>query len=57
MQHGKRMSNLLDIPAVFSGLLTVIIIGLIVENLISRHRAQYGAKMGHPVLSRGMTSP
>jgi NitT/TauT family transport system permease protein len=28
--------NLLDIPAVFAGLLTVIIIGLIVENLIFR---------------------
>ena len=28
--------NLLDIPAVFAGLLTVIIIGLIVENLILR---------------------
>jgi hypothetical protein len=29
-------SNLLDIPAVFAGLLTVIVIGLIVENLIFR---------------------
>jgi NitT/TauT family transport system permease protein len=28
--------NLLDIPAVFAGLLTVIVIGLIVENLIFR---------------------
>jgi len=28
--------NLLDIPAVFAGLLTVIIIGLFVENLIFR---------------------
>jgi NitT/TauT family transport system permease protein len=28
--------NLPDIPAVFAGLLTVIIIGLIVENLIFR---------------------
>ena len=28
--------NLLDIPAVFAGLLTMIIIGLIVENLIFR---------------------
>ncbi|MFX7748026.1 hypothetical protein ABTK03_21845, partial [Acinetobacter baumannii] len=28
--------NLLDIPAVFAGLLTVIIIGLVVENLIFR---------------------
>jgi NitT/TauT family transport system permease protein len=28
--------NLLDIPSVFAGLLTVIIIGLIVENLIFR---------------------
>ena len=28
--------NLLDIPAVFAGLLTVIIIGLIVENLVFR---------------------
>lgn len=28
--------NLLDIPAVFSGLLTVITIGLVVENLIFR---------------------
>jgi hypothetical protein len=28
--------NLLDIPAVFAGLLTVIIISLIVENLIFR---------------------
>lgn len=28
--------NLLDIPAVFASLLTVIIIGLIVENLIFR---------------------
>jgi NitT/TauT family transport system permease protein len=36
--------NLLDIPAVFAGLLTVIIIGLIVENLvfqtIERHTIQ-----------------
>jgi ABC-type nitrate/sulfonate/bicarbonate transport system permease component len=29
-------SNLLDISAVFAGLLTVIVIGLIVENLIFR---------------------
>jgi NitT/TauT family transport system permease protein len=28
--------NLLDIPAMFAGLLTVIVIGLIVENLIFR---------------------
>ena len=28
--------NLLDIPAVFAGLLTVIVIGLVVENLIFR---------------------
>ena len=28
--------NLLDIPAVFAGLLTVIVIGLIVDNLIFR---------------------
>ena len=28
--------NRLDIPAVFAGLLTVIVIGLIVENLIFR---------------------
>jgi NitT/TauT family transport system permease protein len=28
--------NLLDIPAVFSGLFTVIIIGLLVENLVFR---------------------
>lgn len=28
--------NLLDIPAVYAGLLTVIVIGLIVENLIFR---------------------
>ena len=28
--------NLLDIPAVFAGLLTVILIGLVVENLIFR---------------------
>ncbi len=28
--------NLLDIPAVFAGLLTVITIGLIVENLLFR---------------------
>jgi ABC-type proline/glycine betaine transport system permease subunit len=28
--------NLLDIPAVFAGLLTVIVIGLMVENLIFR---------------------
>ena len=28
--------DLLDIPAVFAGLLTVIVIGLIVENLIFR---------------------
>ena len=28
--------NFLDIPAVFAGLLTVIVIGLIVENLIFR---------------------
>jgi NitT/TauT family transport system permease protein len=31
-----REPNLLDIPAVFAGLLTVIVIGLIVENLIFR---------------------
>jgi len=29
--------NLLDIPAVFSGLFTVIIIGLLIENLIFRN--------------------
>ena len=29
--------NMLDIPAVFAGLLTVILIGLIVENLIFRN--------------------
>jgi NitT/TauT family transport system permease protein len=28
--------NLLDIPAVFAGLLTVIIIGLVVENVVFR---------------------
>ena len=28
--------NLLDIPAVFAGLLIVIVIGLVVENLIFR---------------------
>ena len=28
--------NLLDIPAVFAGLLTVIVIGLIVENFVFR---------------------
>ena len=28
--------NLLEIPAVFAGLLTVILIGLVVENLIFR---------------------
>lgn len=28
--------NMLDIPSVFAGLLTVILIGLIVENLIFR---------------------
>jgi NitT/TauT family transport system permease protein len=29
--------NILDIPAVFAGLFTVIIIGLVVENLIFRN--------------------
>ena len=29
--------NMLDIPAVFAGLLTVILIGLVVENLIFRN--------------------
>ena len=36
-QHLRGRSenrNLLDIPAVFAGLLTVIVIGLVVENLI-----------------------
>ena len=28
--------NLLDIPSVFAGLLTVIVIGLVVENVIFR---------------------
>ena len=32
----RPIPNLLDIPAVFAGLLTVIVIGLIVENLIFR---------------------
>lgn len=30
----ERARNLLDIPAVFAGLLTVIVIGLIVENVV-----------------------
>jgi NitT/TauT family transport system permease protein len=29
--------NLLDIPAVFAGLLTVILIGLLVENVVFRY--------------------
>ncbi len=35
-QGGLGEPQSLDIPAVFAGLLTVIVIGLIVENLIFR---------------------
>ena len=39
--------NLLDIPAVFAGLLTVIVIGLVEENLdFPYHRAQHDPQMG-----------
>ena len=40
--------NLLDIPAVFAGLLTVIIIGLIVENLIFRTIERTPSRNGAP---------
>ena len=45
--------NQLEIPSVFAGLLTVIIIGLLVENVIFRTvEATNGAPLGHAELSR-----
>ena len=45
--------NLLDIPAVFAGLLTVIIIGLDRrEPDLPHHRAQHRPEMGHPIMTK-----
>jgi NitT/TauT family transport system permease protein len=40
--------NQLDIPEVFAGLLTIIMIGLLVENVIFPYdRKSHGAPLGH----------